>query len=144
MEHCFGYGSAERLSGVVGLEIYGRIARLRSLAVDRSSRGLGVGKALVSAAEAYAESRQVRELYLLTTGAERFFERLGYQRLEREAAPEPIRATSEFSSLCPTTSLLMRKELIPTSQRNGSGTRDGDLGVPLVTGAAGRPTEPNQ
>ena len=58
-----------------------------------------------------AQSRGVQELCLLTTTAEHFFERLGYQRAEREAAPASIRGTSEFTTLCPASAVFMRKRL---------------------------------
>jgi amino-acid N-acetyltransferase len=52
-----------------------------------------------------------REIYLLTTTAERFFERLGYARVQREAAPVAIQQTQEFSTLCSSSSALMVKRL---------------------------------
>ena len=109
LKHFFGCGPKERLSGVVGLEIYGTIALLRSLAVVQDCRGNGCGKALVAEVETYAHSRGVTEIYLLTTTAERFFERLGYTRTSREAAPEAIRRTREFTDLCPSSSAFMMK-----------------------------------
>ena len=111
LEHFFGCGSAQTLEGVVGLEIYGSVALLRSLAVTPKSRGRGCGKALVGEAERYAQSKGVYALYLLTTTANRFFERLGYQPVSRETAPESIRRTREFSDLCPSSSTFMVKRL---------------------------------
>ncbi len=111
LKHFFGCGTAQTLQGVVGLEIYGTVALLRSLAVVENYRGKGCGKALVAEAERYGESKGVRELYLLTTTAEGFFERLGYRRSIRESALEAIRTTSEFSRLCPSNSTLMAKTL---------------------------------
>jgi phosphinothricin acetyltransferase len=112
LKHFFGCGPKERLSGVVGLEIYGTVALLRSLAVAGDCRGYGHGKALVAKAETYARSRRVTEIYLLTTTAERFFERLGYTRISREAAPEAIRRTREFTDLCPSSSSFMMKAML--------------------------------
>jgi amino-acid N-acetyltransferase len=111
LEHFFGCGWAQKLDGVVGLEIYGSVALLRSLAVTPQRRGRGCGKALVAEAERYAQSRGIHELYLLTTTADRFFEGLGYERVSRETAPESIRRTREFSDLCPSTSTFMVKHL---------------------------------
>ena len=62
-----------RLTGCIGLEIYGETALLRSLAVGPGWRGRGYGAQLLAAAEAHAAARGVRTLYLLTTTAERFF-----------------------------------------------------------------------
>jgi amino-acid N-acetyltransferase len=97
--------------GVVGLEIYAPVALLRSLAVTPGSRTRGVGTALVAEAEQYARSQGVAEIYLLTTTAEPFFARVGYERIARDAAPAAIRETQEFSSLCPAGSAVMRKRL---------------------------------
>lgn len=43
MEHFFGAWAGSTLEGVVGLELYGNVALLRSLAVTGSRRGAGVG-----------------------------------------------------------------------------------------------------
>jgi len=109
-EHFFGCGQPENPEGVVGLEIHGAVALLRSLAVAENSRGMGCGRALVAEAERHAWTQGVREVYLLTTTADRFFSDLGYQRVERDSAPEAIRNTKEFSSLCPSSSTFMVKK----------------------------------
>jgi amino-acid N-acetyltransferase len=109
LEHFFGCGSVEAPKGVVGLEIYDKVALLRSLAVSADSRGNGCGKALVAQAERYARSQGVTAIYLLTTTAAEFFERLGYKRVDRESAPDAIRQTEEFSALCPSSSAFMVK-----------------------------------
>lgn len=110
-EQFLGCGSQEDLKGIVGLEIFGSVALLRSLAVSEETRGLGYGKILVAGTETYAKEKGVRELYLLTTTAEHFFIRLGYARAERNTAPEPIRGTKEFSDLCPDSAVFMVKKL---------------------------------
>ena len=69
------------------------------------------GSALIEHAEQYAASRSVRSIYLLTTTAEAFFKRLGYERIERSQAPPSIERTREFASLCPTSSAFMVKSL---------------------------------
>lgn len=111
LEHFFGCGSVEAPKGVVGLELYDKVALLRSLAVSADSRGNGWGKALVAQAERYARSQGVTEIYLLTTTAAEFFERLGYKRTDRERAPQCIQQTEEFSALCPSSSAFMVKTL---------------------------------
>lgn len=112
-EHFLGLGSADAPSGVVGLEVFGSVALLRSLAVAPEARGLGHGKTLVDAIEGYARGLGVTELYLLTTTARPFFESLGYAPADRSAAPEPIRATREFSSICPGSAAFLVKRLAP-------------------------------
>jgi amino-acid N-acetyltransferase len=111
LEHFFACGLDGAPEGVVGLELHGDVALLRSLAVGARSRGQGCAGALLAHAEAFARAQGVRELYLLTTTAERFFERKGYARLHRDAAPAAIRQTPEFSALCPASSAFMVKRL---------------------------------
>ena len=111
LAHFLGGGEPDRLRGVVGLELCGDAALLRSLAVEPEARGAGLGRALVAAAEVHARSRGVRSLYLLTTTAAGFFERLGYRPLDRNQAPNGIRRTREFAGLCPASATFMVKQL---------------------------------
>jgi amino-acid N-acetyltransferase len=105
----FGAYSAGELVGVIGLEIHGQVALLRSLAVSPSSRRQGLGRMLVAHAETQAASRGVETLYLLTTSAESYFFRLGYTPARREDAPAPIKDTTQFRGLCPSSAILMSK-----------------------------------
>ena len=111
LDHFFGCGSISAPDGIVGLELYESVALLRSLAVSSKCRGRGCGTALVAQTELFAQSQGAEEIYLLTSTAERFFERLGYARVLREAAPVAIQQTQEFSALCPSSSALMVKRL---------------------------------
>lgn len=95
---------------MVGVEFYGAVALLRSLAVAEGVRGKGCGKRLVQEAEQYAARNGVKRLYLLTTTAEPFFRSLGYDTVNRESVPEPIRSTAEFSVLCSATARVMAKD----------------------------------
>lgn len=97
--------------GVVGLEICGSDALLRSLAVEPCHRSRGLGARLVDAIETEARVRGVTALYLLTTTATTFFERLGYTAQDRAAVPPSIAVTTEFSSLCPDTADCLRRDL---------------------------------
>ncbi len=107
----FGYRSDTELVGVIGLEVYGPVALLRSLAVSSTHRNLGLGRSLVAFAEAYAASLGIESLYLLTTSAETYFSKLGYSPASREETPLSIKATMQFSSLCPASSAFMHKRL---------------------------------
>ncbi len=110
-EHFFFVGSGNAPDGMVGLELFGDAALLRSLVVAEAGRGAGTGSALLAHAEGYARSNGVVKLYLLTTAAETFFANRGYARARREVAPESIRTTREFSGICPASSAFMVKEL---------------------------------
>ena len=111
MQHFFYSGSAERPQGLVGIEIHGGDALLRSLVVTPGLRSTGLGSALVRRAESHARAHGARAMYLLTTTAEHFFARRGYARLERSNAPAAIRATREFADICPASSAFMFKTL---------------------------------
>jgi amino-acid N-acetyltransferase len=111
LEQFFFVGSEDAPSGLVGLEIFGTDALLRSLAVAASARSQGLGTALVKHAEDHASAQGVRTIYLLTMTAQTFFERRGYRRAERIQAPPSIQSTREFASLCPASAAFMSKQL---------------------------------
>lgn len=110
-EHFFYTGPVDAPSGLVGLELFGEVALLRSLVVTDARRGGGAGSRLLAHAERHARSRGVSRLYLMTTTAEEFFARRGFARASRESAPPEIRATREFSGICPASSAFMVKAL---------------------------------
>jgi amino-acid N-acetyltransferase len=99
------------LAGVIGLEPAGRFGLLRSLAVAPAFRNRGVAGALRARVEQQAAEQGIRALYLLTTSAEGFFAASGFARVGRDAVPEGIRSTREFSSLCPESAVVMVKPL---------------------------------
>ena len=111
LRHFFGVGAEVKLEGVAGLELFDSVGLLRSLAVDSSRRGSGLGSKLVAHVENYARSHGVKSLYLLTVTAEDYFLHRGYRRISREDAPAAIMATKEFSELCPMSSAFMAKQL---------------------------------
>jgi amino-acid N-acetyltransferase len=110
-EHFFYWGPPDAPTGLVGLELFGDVALLRSLTVSPETRSSGMGSALVRYAENHALSQGVRTLFLLTTTAEGFFARLGYSNTARDAAPPSIRSTREFAGICPASSAFMSKQL---------------------------------
>lgn len=97
--------------GVGGLEPYGSDGLLRSVVVEPSARGDGVGTGICDALEARARDGGVETLYLLTTTAAAFFADQGYREVDRDAAPTAIRETAEFAELCPASATCMRKSL---------------------------------
>jgi amino-acid N-acetyltransferase len=110
-DNFFGVGAADTLTGLVGLEIRGSIALLRSLAVDPAQRGRGFATALVRRVEEHARSAGVKEIFLLTMTAKPYFLALGYAETERSMAPPAIRATKQFSSICQASATLMSKRI---------------------------------
>jgi N-acetylglutamate synthase-like GNAT family acetyltransferase len=97
--------------GFGGLEPYGDDALLRSLVTLPPVRGRGVGTAIVAALEFEARLHGCRNLWVITTTAADFFERLGYARCERAVVPPTIRETTEFAELCPTSADVLMKKL---------------------------------
>ncbi len=102
---------AAGIGGVVGIEPYGSVALLRSLAVREGVRARGLGSRLLAHAESQAAALGVETLYLLTTTADRFFAARGYAATPRDSTPPAIRATREFAELCPASSACMSKRL---------------------------------
>lgn len=98
------------VTGVIGLQRFDAVALLRSLAVDASLRGQGVGAGLVSLLEAEAQAQGVEQLVLLTQTAQAFFARRGYGVIARDAAPAAVRETEEFRSLCPASAVCMTND----------------------------------
>lgn len=99
------------LLGAAGLEIYGADALLRSVAVRPDCRRQGIGTLLLGRCEAHARARRSRSVYLLTLDADEYFARFGYRIVDRGDASDSIRASAEFSRLCPASAVLMRRTL---------------------------------
>lgn len=99
--------------GCVGIERYGNDALLRSLAVDASRQGVGQGRHLVEAIEKHARESGITRLFLLTNSASGFFEDHGYREIGRDAAPESLQRSTQFSQLCPANAVCMEKALTP-------------------------------
>ena len=102
----FAYGS---LAGVVGLQSYGTVGLLRSLAVAPEHRDRGIAHALCERVFELARARSLAPLYLLTTGAADYFTRHGFVAIERDLAPPEIRASAQFATLCPASARVMRR-----------------------------------
>jgi GNAT superfamily N-acetyltransferase len=80
------------------------------------ARGNGIARALVARLEDNARSCGRQDIWLLTTTAERFVERAGYERISRGDVPGEVRLCSQFAVLCPSTASCMRKRLRATSR----------------------------
>jgi amino-acid N-acetyltransferase len=100
-----------RVRGAVGLECYGSAGLLRSLVVEKESRGQGLGEELTRQALVRARARGVETVYLLTTTAERFFPRFGFEALPRAEVDAKVLASTEFKETCCQTAVSMRLRL---------------------------------
>ncbi len=101
--------------GVIGVEIHGNTGLVRSMAVDETHRHRGIAGALYAALEEWWSQRG--PLVLLTETAEAFFARRGFQTVDRESVPEPIKASAEFRELCPVSARAMVKPVREMSFR---------------------------
>jgi amino-acid N-acetyltransferase len=101
----------EKAIGTAGLEIFDDCALLRSVSVSREVQGKGYGRIINDEIKKYARESGISCMYLLTTTAKDFFDKQGYCIINRDDAPEAIRQTSEFSSLCPASASLMKKRI---------------------------------
>ena len=99
------------LVGAGGLEAFGTIGLLRSVVVEDSRRGTGLGRALVAHIERAAASRGITQLVLLTETARDFFLGIGFVDIPREGAPDAVRRSAEFKSLCPQSARCMQKRI---------------------------------
>ncbi len=103
--------AAGKLIGVIGLELYGQSALLRSAAVEESWRGSGVGRVLVERALDLARERGIEDVYLLTTPAENYFPKFGFVCVRRDEVAQGVRSSVEFQTSCPASATAMRKHV---------------------------------
>ena len=99
LKHFLVIRDGERISGVVGIELCGPAALLRSLAVSPNYRRFGFASNLLAKIEEYAKAKGADALYLLTMTAGGFFEKKGYEKIDRKAVPAAIQSTAEFGGL---------------------------------------------
>lgn len=97
--------------GAAAVELYSDGALLRSVVVDPLARGQGLGHRLTDAALNIAKDRGTRTAFLLTTTAEQFFPKLGFEQIARDDVPASVRTSIEFQSACPVSAVVMRKRL---------------------------------
>ena len=100
-----------RVVGSVAIEVYKDGGLLRSVAVDDALKGQGVGRALTDAAFQMARNKGLRTLFLLTTTAENYFPKFGFERIQRADVPASVQTSVEFTSACPSSAVVMRRVL---------------------------------
>ncbi|MDT3401139.1 MULTISPECIES: arsenic resistance N-acetyltransferase ArsN2 [Mucilaginibacter] len=98
--------------GAAGVEIYGSNGLLRSVVIHPNFRKQGIAAQLLQKIEATALDQNMTKLFLLTETAPGHFENHGFKRISREEVPEPLKASSEFSHVCPVSAVVMSKPLI--------------------------------
>ncbi len=87
-----------RLVGCAGLEVYGRLGLLRSVAVSPDCQHAGLGSKLTSAILDEAAEAGIEEVALLTTTARDFFaRRFGFIEADRADYNERLATSHEWS-----------------------------------------------
>jgi amino-acid N-acetyltransferase len=101
----------DRVIAVAGMEVYGRSALLRSVAVKNGYRNQGIATQLVERVIEAARSKELARIFLLTETAKDYFLTKGVEIINRELVPPQVRRSSEFSTVCPSTATVMLKTL---------------------------------
>jgi predicted N-acetyltransferase YhbS len=111
------------------------------VAVAPGWQGRGVGEALVGTLMAQARRRGLREVCLLTTTAEGWFTRFGFERRERASVPPALRASAEFQGACPDGAVLMGLSLAGTASPAVAGTTACGCGTATASPPAPAPPD---
>ena len=107
----FALRNGSGIEGVIGMEVYGDSALLRSLCVNADYRNKGTGAILVDYLEGVAREKKITEMYLLTLTAADWFRKLGYREVSRDQAKQHIGESAQFNTTCPASTTLMHKKL---------------------------------
>jgi len=103
----------DTIIGCIGIEEYNSFGLIRSLAVTKSKKNLGLGKKLHTRAIENCIVKGLKKTYLLTSTADNYFELLGWKQIKRADVPSIIQSSKEFSSICPSTAICMELSLFP-------------------------------
>lgn len=87
------------ITGIIGLEMYGKIGLLRSVGVRSSYQSQRIGDDLMMAIQEYAKFKSVERIYLFTDTAEKWFEQYGFNKISNDQL-DPILQRSKEYSLC--------------------------------------------
>lgn len=101
-------GTPIAYGGIAGV---GADRLLRSVVVPGATRRAGIGSRIVAALETEAKRAGADRLWLLTTDAAGFFDRIGWRTVDRDTAPDAIRQSGQFASICPASATLMVRDL---------------------------------
>ena len=96
------------LVGCAGIERYGDVGLLRSVAVAEGAAHGGLGTELVTRSLDLARRLGLRAVFLLTTTAADYFPRFGFETVSREALPAVLDQSEELRGACPASATVMR------------------------------------
>lgn len=101
----------QELIATIGIETYDSVALVRSLCVKEAFRSQHIAEAMLQYLFQHCQDENIQSLYLLTTTAEHYFKRYGFETIERACVPMAIQQTQEYSSLCPSSALTLYKKI---------------------------------
>ncbi len=89
----------------------GRNSVTSFIAVKDSFQKQGLGKELTNKVINEAGKRAKASIYLLTTDAELFFVRMGFQKIIKASAPDILKKTKQYSEICSDSAVVMKIDL---------------------------------
>ncbi len=101
----------DKIVGCAGIQQIGKYGLLRSLVVLPVYRGEGIAKKLCDSILDLAKKKKYQTVYLLTTDAERYFSKYGFNKIEKESAPEAVKLTRQYREICSDSAVVMKMEL---------------------------------
>ena len=102
----------QRIIGCAGYEAYDQNGLFRSLAVKPLYRDMMIAHTMIDKIFALAQEQGIKEFFLLTTTADKFFGKLGWKMINRNDVPANIASTTEFASICPSVAICMKYQLL--------------------------------
>lgn len=113
LDHFFLAKKDEKVIGSIGLELFLPYALLRSMVVTKGMQGEGIGKLLLNHLLLHVSNKAVgiKEIYLITEGAQKFFKSAGFEAIGREHLPEAFKEIPQFKTLCPASASVMKSEI---------------------------------
>ena len=97
--------------GFAGLQRVGIDALLRPLVVHPAKRRAGFGSAIVKWVMNFASGNGISRLFALTTTSQVFFQKCGFQTIDRASVPQLICELTEFSESCCSSAYVMKRDL---------------------------------
>jgi protein-tyrosine-phosphatase/N-acetylglutamate synthase-like GNAT family acetyltransferase len=100
------------LVGSAALERWDGFALLRSVVVAAAHRGHAIATALIAERMCIARLDAMNAVYLLTTGADRYFEKLGFTRVERSTLPAALAPSTQVTLPACSGAIAMVRQLV--------------------------------
>lgn len=96
-----------RIVASAGIELHEYAALIRSLVVAADMRGIGIGGAVLRRV-LYEVRDCAAGVFALTTTAEAYLTRFGFERVERGSVPPALFESTELQDACPQTAAVMK------------------------------------